>query len=213
MNISKYLILTLTLTGLSLAASCSKQSSVSNVIDDNVSSLVIIKSAEPESENEEKSSPDNSGHRQLGVHVHGAASMNVTVERDQLNITMSIPGMDAVGFEHAAVSDEDQKKLNETLNYLRKPNTIFVTPADAQCQLIKGKVATALLNKEAKANSHADVDISYEWQCKNSSSLNNISVKLFTRFPHLQKVKASWITQDKQGAAELTSADTLLKLE
>lgn len=210
MSFAKYAALIFTFFGLLFAGSCSKQSPVSKHANEDTSSLVIIKSSEPENNHSEDT---NYEHRQLGAHVHGAASMNLALENGQLNIAMSIPGMDAVGFEHAAASSEDQAKLNEVLNYLQKPAVIFVTPIDAECQLIKGEISTALLNKEDKSNSHADVDVSYQWQCKNSSALKFLEVKLFSHLSHLQKIKASWISTDRQGAAELTPAVTLLILE
>jgi len=212
------------LVGVVFITSCSKQVPAFNPSNENTSALVIVKSAEPEVETEaENSSSENSvsensshekiEHRQLGAHVHGAASMNVTLEHDQLTTAMSIPGMDAVGFEHAATSVEEETTLNSALSYLQQPNAIFVIPDDAKCQLLKGEVVTALLNKEATENSHADVDISYQWQCKNAPALKNIDVKLFAKFTHLQKIKASWIADEKQGATDLSPAETLLILK
>jgi len=222
MNNAHYLALALVVL---LTVACSKQTSTPIPVDEHINSLVIIKStitqkenegkkeSEGKKENKDKKQPENSNHRQLGAHVHGAASMNVILEKDQLYITMSIPGMDAVGFEHAAATEQDQEKLIHVLQQLQKPHTLFLIPENAQCALNKGEIETALLNKQTETNAHADIDISYEWTCKNSPGLKAFSVGVFKIFPHLQKINANWITGNKQGALSLTPIDILLTME
>lgn len=209
----KYLFAVVSVIFLFFTVSCSEKSSTSNVNEAD-RNMVVIKAAEPEVESEdERSHPEKSAHRQLGEHVHGAASMNLVLERNQLDVAISIPGMDAVGFEHAAITKENRESLKETLGYLQKANAILVMPENAGCSLIKGEVATALLNKTAKENSHADVDIGYQWQCKHPENLKTITVELFAHFSHLQKIQTNWILNERQGANELTPLDNVLKLE
>lgn len=201
---------------LMLLAACEKQAApevASKVASKNTatdtSALVVIKAAEPE---EEPVNEDKSAHRELGEHVHGAATMNLVLENALLDITMNIPGMDAVGFEHPAVSADEQATLQQALQHLQNPDAIFLLSNKAGCQLMHGTVETALLNKEAKPGAHADVDISYQWRCKNPDDLKSISVQLFTHFSHLEKIQASWISQSKQSAVELTKENAVLEL-
>lgn len=210
-----------------LLAACEKQpasvpvakdASVSNsaVATKDIAGLVVIKMAEPESEHEDhdghhdEKAPE---HRELGAHVHGAASMNLVFENSLLNITMSIPGMDAVGFEHPAASADEQAILQQALQYLQNPDVLFLLSQRADCHLMNGTVETALLNKEVKSGAHADVDISYQWQCKKPDELKQVSVQLFTHFAHLQKIQASWVSPTKQGAIELTKEKAVLVIE
>ena len=196
---------------VALCTACSKSSEPEAILA-TPSSLVTVKLPEVEHEHKEHDD-DKSAHREVGAHVHGAASMSVVLENTQLNITMSIPGMDAVGFEHPATSADEQAALNQTLRYLQNPDALFPLPKSAECQLVNGVVETALLDKTASVGAHADMDIDYQWTCKHPEYLKQLSVQLFSFILHLQKIQASWISQNKQGAAELTKENTELSFE
>jgi len=207
-----------------LLVACEKQTAKVAIPQDttdqkDTSSLVVIKMAEPEDDHEEHEEHEthhdekNSEHRELGAHVHGAASMNLVLENSLLSISMSIPGMGAVGFEHPAVSADEQAILQKALTQLQYPDGLFLLSKNADCHLLNGTVETALLNKESKPGAHADVDISYQWQCKKPENLTQISVQMFTHFVHLQKIQASWVSPTKQGAVELTKENATLVIE
>ena len=181
---------------VALLTACEKKSELATM-PEGPSALVVIKVAEAEEEHEEHEDHEahekhgdesKSEHRELGTHVHGAASMKLVLENSLVNITMSIPGMDAVGFEHPAVSADEQAILQKALTHLQNPDALFLLSKSADCHLLNGTVETALLNKEAKPGTHADVDISYQWQCKKPEELKQVSVQLFTHFEHLQKI-------------------------
>ena len=42
-------------------------------------------------------------HRELGPHVHGHGTLNIAIEDKRVSMELEVPGMDIVGFEHAAV--------------------------------------------------------------------------------------------------------------
>jgi hypothetical protein len=197
------------------SAPAAKEASIANdgVVSKDISALVVIKAAEPEDEHQEHGDEEKSEHRELGVHVHGAASMSLVLENSLLNITMTIPAMDAVGFEHPAVSADEQAILQKALTHLQNPDALFLLSKNADCHLLNGTVETALLNKEAKPGAHADVDIRYQWQCKKPEDLKQVSVQLFTHFSHLQKIQTSWISSTKQSAVELTKENAVLVIE
>lgn len=196
------------------ADTASKDAAGATVSKD-VASLVVIKAAAADAEDEHAHHGEEgkSAHRQLGAHVHGAAAMNLVLEQSQLSISMNIPGMDAVGFEHPAVSAEEQATLQKALTQLQNPDALFVLSKNAECQLNNGTVETGLLNKEAKPGAHANVDISYQWQCKFPEQLKNVAVNLFGQFEHLQKIRASWVSPNKQSEIELSKESAVITLE
>lgn len=206
---------------VALFTACDKHSE-SGPISDGPSVLVSVKAAKPEEEHDHhedhEESKDHgeeskSSHRETTAHVHGAASMNLILENTQLNITMSIPGMDAVGFEHPAINADDQAILQKTLGHLQKPDVLFLLPKSAGCQLVNGTVETALLDKNARSGTHADVGINYQWTCNRPGELKQLSVQLFSYTVNLQKIHANWVSQDKQGAAELTKESAVLFIQ
>lgn len=197
---------------VALCAACSKSSEPVNIVEKQ-SSIVTIKTPEDEDDHKDHNGENETAHRDLGAHVHGAASMNIVFENTQLNITMSIPGMDAVGFEHPATSADEQAALNQTLRHLQNPDALFFMPKSAECQLVNGVVETALLDNKASVGTHADMDIDYQWTCKHPEYLKQLSVQLFSYMVHLEKIQARWISQNKQGAAELTKEHAVLSIE
>jgi Protein of unknown function (DUF2796) len=199
-------------------APVAKAASVSNdsLVSKDVAALVVIKKVEPEDEHNDHDghqphhNEKNSEHRELGAHVHGAASMNLVLENSLLSISMSIPVIDAVGFERPAVNADEQTILKKVLRSFQHPDALFLLSKNADCHLLNGAVETALLNKEAKPGSHADFDISYQWQCKNPEALKQVNLQLFTHFVHLKKIQASWVVAEQQGAAELVNEKSIL---
>lgn len=196
---------------VALCTACSKSSEPEAILAA-PSSLVTVKI--PEVEHEHKEYDDGkSAHREVGAHMHGTASMRVVLENTQLNISMSISGMDAVGFEHAATNADEQAALNQTLLRLQNPDALFPLPKSAECQLVNGVVETAFFDGNARLGAHADFDMDYIWACKHPEYLKQLSVQLFSYIVYLQKIQASWISQNKQGAAELTKENALLSIE
>ena len=73
-------------------------------------------------------------HRELGPHVHGHGTLNIAVENKRVSMELEVPGMDIVGFEHDATTD-DQKTVVEKAQRRssRKPLEVFKLPAAAGC--------------------------------------------------------------------------------
>jgi hypothetical protein len=197
---------------VALLTACGKKSEPITMSEVN-SALVTIKVAEPKKEHETHGDENESEHRESGVHVHGAVSMSLVLESSLLNIAMSIPGMDAVGFEHPAVSADEQAMFKKALTHLQNPDALFIFPKSAECKLVGGTVETALLDKNVTLGAHMDVDIHYQWGCKRPDKLTQLSVQLFSYFVHLQKIQANWVSHNKQGAAQLTKEITVLSIE
>ena len=58
---------------------------------------------------------DEAERRELGAHEHGHLVLNIAIEGDRIEMELMAPGVDIVGFEHAAETDEHKAKL------LKKP--------------------------------------------------------------------------------------------
>ena len=48
-------------------------------------------------------------HRELGAHEHGHGTLNIALEGSRLTMELEAPGVDIVGFEHAA-STKDRRR-------------------------------------------------------------------------------------------------------
>jgi len=80
-------------------------------------------------------------HRQLGAHVHGHGTLDLAVEDQRMSLELEVPGMDIVGFEHAAQSDEQKAAVANATSLLQRPLDIFVLPAAAGCRVASAEVA------------------------------------------------------------------------
>lgn len=81
------------------------------------------------------------GHRELGPHVHGHGTLNIAVEDKRVSMELEVPGMDIVGFEHAASTDEQKAVVAKATAELAKPLSVFKLPAAAGCTVADVKVA------------------------------------------------------------------------
>jgi hypothetical protein len=79
-------------------------------------------------------------HRELGPHVHGHGNLNIAIEGSKLSMELEAPGMDIVGFEHAAMSDADKATVDKATKLLETPLALFKLPAAAGCKVTEAKV-------------------------------------------------------------------------
>ena len=52
-------------------------------------------------------------HRQLGPHVHGQGTLDIAIEGKKIEMELVAPGMDIVGFEHVASTDEQKAAVEK----------------------------------------------------------------------------------------------------
>ena len=57
---------------------------------------------------------------QHGPHAHGEGRLNLAAEKNEVEIEVTLPGADVVGFEHEAESPEDKKAVATALAKLRR---------------------------------------------------------------------------------------------
>jgi len=125
--------------------------------------------------------------RHLGPHVHGQASVGVSMEADALDVQLSLPGHDAVGFEHPPGSAQEHAALDKALATL-KAGTWFVPAAAASCTLVSATVSPHGFGGATEPGGHADIDAAYHYTCHTAARLDHVDVRLAAAFPGLQKI-------------------------
>ena len=73
--------------------------------------------------------------RQHDAHVHGAGTLNLVQEGQQLHIDLDIPGMDIVGFEYKARTTAQKQTVKEAVAALKRGGDLFQMNAEAKCAL------------------------------------------------------------------------------
>lgn len=95
-------------------------------------------------------------HRELGAHVHGHGTLNIAVEGNRVAMELEAPGMDIVGFEHEANSDEQKAAVEKAKAELAKPLELFKVPAAAGCKVSEAKVVHESEHEHADHDDHEE---------------------------------------------------------
>jgi hypothetical protein len=150
--------------------------------------------------------------RQRGAHVHGVTSMRIAQDGRLLSVTVEMPGMNAIGYEHPPHTAAQRAQLVTALDILRKPADWLVPNTEARCRLASVEVTpngfgasapgnsqtTTQERKEAEAHEHADVDASYQFQCDAPLDLRLIELRLIERFPGTHEVRVDIVSLSDQ---------------
>lgn len=150
-------------------------------------------------------------------HVHGVASLQVAVDGDTLQLNLTSPLDNLVGFEHALRTDKEKAAVRALAARLKKADVLFVPTAAARCALTGVKLESpvidgALLNgggsppeTHAHDDEHAELFAEFVFRC-DGKSLHGLEVKLFDVFRELRRIDAQVVSQRGQAAAKLTPA-------
>jgi hypothetical protein len=144
--------------------------------------------------------------RHLGPHVHGQATVNVAVEGNALEVELSLPGHDAIGFEHPPGNASEKATLDRAGAALRAGGWLKPSPA-AACTLGSAKVEPHGFGGASEPGGHADFDASYRFTCANADRLDGLDVGLTDAFPSVHKVVVGIITSE--GSTEQTLEGTM----
>lgn len=179
-------------------------------------------------------------HRQHDAHVHGAASLNLALEGDEVHIELDSPAANIVGFEHAPSSEADHAALDKAVVTLKKGDQLFRFNEEAGCRMEKAMITSALLEEEHddhgdehaddhehekkdehdheeheteehEGETHSDIEAVYHFECDQPNKLTQLTVKLFDAFPVTEELKVQYVIESKQGARELTAKDHVVK--
>jgi hypothetical protein len=164
-------------------------------------------------------SPASAAEREHGPHEHGVGQLSLAVEGNVVEIEITAPGADIVGFEHAAETEADRAALAAATARLKDAVALFRFPPKAACRLEEAEVHSALLDgahghekghehekgHDHKTEAHAEFRAHYHFRCADPAALSHVDLGYFTAFPAARELEARTITAKGQGAAELTA--------
>jgi len=146
------------------------------------------------------------------AHVHGQAELSIVMENNSVLLSFNAPAESLVGFEHRAQSEAEREKVKQLKQKLHKPDNLFAIKG-GECQLTKTHIDLESIMPSARSHDHsghAELSISYQMECEDTSKLMSISLSVFQSFKHLEKVTAVWITDNEQGSHSLTKENNTL---
>lgn len=135
---------------------------------------------------------------QPGVHQHGVGALNMALDGSTLEIELSGPADNFLGFEYQPSSDAEREQAQRVLDNLRQPGGLFILPAEARCVPEAVDVESALLKDvdsdaaehghdghehAESADSHQDITAHYRFSCENADAIEQIELAVFKVFP------------------------------
>jgi hypothetical protein len=164
---------------------------------------------------------DTASIEQHPPHEHGAASLTIAVDANNLEIDLESPADNIFGFEYVPSSKEDKKKVKDAVSQLKAAKALFTIPDVAHCHLDQVNVSSPMLennhtdkNKSTEPHhAHNDVDASWYYNCESGKNLNAITPHFFTIFsPGFKRLKVDWLTPTGVSSSLITE-DTTIKLK
>lgn len=171
-------------------------------------------------------------HLSIEAHVHGIANLTLMAEGDRLEIAVSSPAVNIVGFEHKAFSREENAIVNRVENALKRPESLFEF-AGTQCVTSEYHVDVSGLRTEydhqededhddehnhahektqrshdghhatEATATHSDVTAQYVFKCEKLERLHTINVLMLKQFPAIETLETQWVINGEQGAGKL----------
>lgn len=165
--------------------------------------------------------------RQLDPHEHGHGMLNIALEGNKLELELEVPGMDIVGFEHAASTPEQHALVDNARKDLGEGIlSLLVLPDAAGCKLISNSVAVvaeehhdAGEEQDKDASAHEDDEDghnvfrgTYQLTCSAPEQLTRIDFRFFERFTGSEELDVTVIGEKGQSAYEVKRKSPQLEL-
>ena len=169
--------------------------------------------------------------RQMDAHQHGHGKLNLAVEGQTLQMELEVPGVDIVGFEHAARSASDQAKVKIGKKKLFEPLALFSLPTAAECKITSSSVMVEGENEtrgsghdahghshdekhheDGDSESHSEFHAEYTFTCSNVNAITEIAFPYFDAFPNSEELAVTIITDKSQKAFEVTRKNPVINM-
>ena len=99
-----------------------------------------------------------STHRQHDAHVHGHAAVNIAVSGKDLQLELSSPAMNLLGFGHRAESAQDKKILHDAVAFLRQTGQWIGLDRTTGCQLAHFDIKSEQLEEDEHEKHESEED-------------------------------------------------------
>lgn len=165
---------------------------------------------------------DEAEHRQLGPHVHGQGTLDIAVEGNKIEMELIAPGMDIVGFEHVATTDDQKAAVEKAKAKLADVLNVFKLPPAAKC---KTETANVESRKETHhpggedhddekpgEPQHSEFHATYTITCEAPESVTGMETAYFTDFAGGQLLNVNVTTPKGQTQAQMTREKPTLDL-
>lgn len=136
------------------------------------------------------------------AHHHGMSQLNIVQDKDELFFEFEIPSHDLVGFEYFPKTTEEKNAVNNSLNILKKSESLLVISPEGGCTLKKPVEINSKLIADQKVDiankelnkGHSDFRITLAYNCKIMAKVDSVDVEVFNKFSRIQNIKVKGVT-------------------
>ena len=135
----------------------------------------------------------------LQEHEHGTGILKVAVSGPEFTLSLAAPGVDIVGFEGPAATDDDRSLVAGAMSDLSRPLELFLVPENGGCHTVSANVALvdgapeqggeALGDGSDGAASHTEFQAEYLIHCQDIQAVDEVQFAYFDRFPNAQTLR------------------------
>ncbi|TNE80440.1 MAG: DUF2796 domain-containing protein [Gammaproteobacteria bacterium] len=154
-----------------------------------------------------------------GPHLHGEATLQVAMVENNLLLEFRSPAINLVGFEHRPHEPGQWQALRHAEQLLAQPQQRFIL-SGSDCRLIEKRLELPYAVEDTLPEQpphdhgeHAEFSASYQYQCTHPEKLDSIDTDLFSVFPGIRRIRASWVFPGGPGSAEWTAEHSRLEVD
>lgn len=154
---------------------------------------------------------------ELHAHVHGLSEIRLVIENKNLEIEMTSPAVDLVGFEHQAHTKEELAVVERTESILEQ-HTNLLSFVGGSCVLANQTIDLSSIKPnendvENKQSNHSEITTNYTFHCEEVQELSSIIITAFDTFSSVSQIDAMWITDTMQEAAKLNANNNVINIK
>lgn len=153
------------------------------------------------------------------AHEHGVARLDAGLDGRVLEVTLDSPLANLVGFEHAPTTEAQRLAVVGMVKRLRDVVGVLATNDAARCTLgpvhmASGVLPPAMLGEAVTGATpktpheeagHADLEVSWRFDCARPEALRELRVGLFAAFGGFRIIRVQAAGPHGQAYAELTA--------
>jgi hypothetical protein len=154
-------------------------------------------------------------------HQHGHAQLQMAVENNNVDLILTSPAYNLLGFEHEPRTEQQKQTLENARQWLT--TQALIMPVGSSCA-----VESASMDFNVKAaeqdhhdhdhdhdetlNEHANIEVSQVLNCNGADISGQLTTSLIAQFPEIQELDVEWVTNSRQGSTKLSSSDNRFQL-
>ncbi|WP_439104803.1 ZrgA family zinc uptake protein [Celeribacter marinus] len=177
--------------------------------------------------------------REAGAHEHGVSTLELAIEGGAVELNLTSPGSDIVGFEYEARTAEDKDAVEAAIRVMLTPENLVILPNAAGCRLTEvlahlhghedeehdaheGEMdhgdhddadhAEGEDHAKHEAVEHSEFHLRYKYACEAPDALTEVALPFFSVFEYAKEIEAAFITEAGAGSAEIARETAILDL-